>query len=119
MWLRILMKLLHNNCALSQCFDDTFERVLEFGFIFNLHFGLQLKIKEEMQRERERVDLISFKSKLKLVLKDKATEYWDLLRKFTRAQLTKRELDAYARNILVTDENSNIMFLLIFCSCAA
>lgn len=63
-----------------------------------------------MSRERERVDLQSFKSKLKLVLKDNSNEYWECLKKFTQAKLTKQELDNYARSVLVTDDNGTPFF---------
>ena len=55
--------------------------------------------------QKERVDLLSFKTKLRLVLKENASEYWECLKKFTQAKLTKKELDTYARSVLVTDEN--------------
>eukprot|EP01116_Phalansterium_solitarium_P007565 TRINITY_DN20304_c0_g1_i1.p1 TRINITY_DN20304_c0_g1~~TRINITY_DN20304_c0_g1_i1.p1 ORF type:complete len:266 (+),score=86.09 TRINITY_DN20304_c0_g1_i1:236-1033(+) len=63
--------------------------------------------------QRERVDLQSFKDKLKLVLNDNAASYWDCLKKFTQAKLTKKELDQYAQTILVTSENIALHNLFI------
>jgi len=65
--------------------------------------------------ERERVNLMTFKTKLKLAMKDNAswTSYWDALRKFMQAKLTKKELDTYARSVLITDENVGLHNLFI------
>jgi len=57
--------------------------------------------------------LQSFKSKLKLVLKENANEYWECLKKFTQAKLTKAELDTYARAVLHSDENVALHNLFI------
>lgn len=59
-----------------------------------------------MLRERSRVDLQTFKTKLQLVLKENSAQYWDCMRKFAQAKLTKSELDTIAKSILVTDEHS-------------
>jgi len=63
--------------------------------------------------QKERVDLLSFKSKLKLVLKENANDYWECLKKFTQAKLTKKELDTYARSVLVSEENVALHNLFI------
>lgn len=50
-----------------------------------------------------RVDLNPIKDRLKLVLKDQASHYWELLRKFVQAKLSKKEFDYLAKGILGED----------------
>lgn len=44
---------------------------------------------------------------MNIVLKENARQYWDLLRKFMQAKLSKRELDLTASKILASPEFSN------------
>lgn len=55
----------------------------------------------------QRIDLQSLKYKMNIVLKENARQYWDLLRKFMQAKLSKRELDLTASKILASPEFSN------------
>jgi hypothetical protein len=57
---------------------------------------------------KERVDLSSFQAKLKAIWKDQAPAYFDLIKKYVQAKLSKKELDVLIKNLLVTEENSNI-----------
>lgn len=60
-----------------------------------------------------RVDLQSLRYKLNLALKENAGQYWDLMKRFTQAKLSKRELDIAASKILVTPEHSKAYFMVI------
>jgi hypothetical protein len=60
---------------------------------------------------KQRVDLISFKHKLKILWKENANTYFSLLKKYMQAKLSKKELDSAVRVLLVTDENSNSFLL--------
>jgi hypothetical protein len=42
---------------------------------------------------------------MKLILKENDGRYWEMLKKFSQAKLTKRELDQMARQMLGSDEN--------------
>lgn len=49
---------------------------------------------------------MSFKAKMKLILKENDAKYWDMIKKYAQARLTKSELDSYARSVLGSEENS-------------
>jgi hypothetical protein len=66
-----------------------------------------------MTKRPERVDLQAFKQKLKVVLKENNKEYWDCLRRFCQAKLTKSELDTYARSVLGSEENGSRIIKLV------
>ena len=57
---------------------------------------------------RERVDLHSFKLKMKMILKENETIYWDSLKKLAQSKLTKSELDDIVKTVLITEENSRL-----------
>jgi len=61
----------------------------------------------------ERVDLLSFKAKMRCILKDNDARYWEMLKKFSQAKLTKRELDEMAKQLLGSDDNLIFHNLLI------
>lgn len=63
--------------------------------------------------QTQRVDLESFKQKLKIVLKENATIYWENLKKFAQSKLTKPELDEYAKAVLKTPENVSLHNLFV------
>ncbi len=49
---------------------------------------------------------MALKEKIGMVLtSEELTYYWDALKKFHRAKLSKRELDYIAKQLLKTDEN--------------
>jgi hypothetical protein len=68
-----------------------------------------------------RVDLASIKNRLQAVLKDKGNTYWQYLRKYVQAKLSKKELDYYARSLLGEDNiwlhNTFIRSILINARC--
>lgn len=47
-----------------------------------------------------RQDLTVFKQRLQVVMKDNFIPYWEYLRKYVQAKLSKRELDQIARKLL-------------------
>lgn len=45
----------------------------------------------------KRIDLSTLKTRLQRVLAEKSATYWQVLRKFIQAKLTKHEFDEFAR----------------------
>ena len=50
--------------------------------------------------KEDRVNIVAIKQALADALGERSAEYWDILRNFIVAKLSKLELDLFARNLL-------------------